>query len=319
MKAFMKTSRNKRDVQLLACGIGLLLGNTVFAQDTNSPLEIFQRFTTGKIPIKDAVVYRKLSTLGGKVLNEEWMRFGYQERTWFVYRLAPDTNNSSLLMPVDYHVVCGASLDQLWTISAKNFHVADKKSATGSVPDRFGDFSRGFMWRSLALGIPCIENTNIIWAGTNFATTVASKRDKKGDPTERASLKGTLRLGTNGLPIGGEFQAVGDHRPEKVSYEHAHDSIGIPTAFTEVFTGSDPRIFRYQFLSLTLGKENMEATDGYVPTMFGVPKYGREATLWVGTNHMEVDTLDVRLPAITSLHTNPLSFTIPQRSNNSRR
>ena len=297
----------------------LLLGIRLAAQETNSPLETFQRFTTGRIPIKDAVVYRRYSTPDGKELNEEWVRFGYQAGTWFIYRLTPDSNNPSLLIPTSYHVVCGASLDQLWTISSKNFHVADKEFATGSVPETYGAFSRDFMLHSLALGIPCLENTNIHWTGTNFTTTVASKFDKWGHPTERAPLKGTLRLGTNGLPIGGEFPAVGNHPASKVTYEHALDSTGIPTAFTETFTGSDPATFRYEFLSLKLGKDNVEDTGGYVPTMFGVPKFGREAMLWVGTNYQSVDTLDVRLPAITSLRTNPLSFTLPYRTNNSRR
>lgn len=315
----MKTARNKRGVSLFTIGIGFLFSATLWAQNTNSPFETFQRLTTGRIPIKDAVVYRRHSTPDGKVLNEEWMRFGYQEGTWFVYHLTPDTNSPSQLVPVDYHVVCGASLDQLWTISSRNFHIADKDTATGSVPDRYGAFSRDFMWQTLALGIPYLENTNIHWAGTNFTTTVASKRDKRGHPTERAPLKGTLRLGTNGLPIGGEFPVIGDHPPEKVTYEYAPDSAGIPTAFTEIFAGPDPAIFRYEFLSLELGEVKLEDTGGYVPTMFGVPKFGREARLWVGTNAMDVDTLDVRLPAITSLRTNPLSFTLPRRPNNLRR
>jgi hypothetical protein len=294
------------------------LGATLWAEDTNSPLETFQRFTTGNVPIKDAVVYRKYSRPDGKLIDEEWMRFGYQEGTWFVFRLTRETNNPSLLVPLDYHVVCGASLDQLWTISSKNFHVADKEFATGSVPDRYGAFSRDFMWKSLALGIPCLENTNIQWAGTNFTTTVASKRNAVGEPTERASLIGALRLGADGLPAGGSFSSVGGHHMSVVTYEHAPDSRGIPKTFTVKFMGPDPAVFRYEFLSLTLGKVSLEDTGGYVPMMFGDPGHGRKAMFWVGTNTLEVDTLDVRLPAITTLRTNSLSFIIPKQTGSSR-
>jgi hypothetical protein len=69
----------------------------------------FQKFVNGEVPVKEAIVYRELSdTISGKVLNKEWWRFGYQNDSWFVQRLKPDTNDSSKLIPINSDIY-GAS------------------------------------------------------------------------------------------------------------------------------------------------------------------------------------------------------------------
>src|SRR5882672_9613574 len=227
----METTSAKRGVRPLGIGVGwLLMGATLWAQDTDSPLETFQRFVNGKVPVKDAVVYRRLTKPDGTLMNEEWMRFGYQDKTMFVFRLTRDTNNASQLISLPRPETFGASFDQVWTISDRTLHVADKEFAFGSVPDTAGAFPRSLVINSLALGIPCLENTNIQWSGSNFTSKILIHRDITGIANETVSVKGRLLLGADGIPTGAEYSGSANSNDRSVAYEYEPSQRGIPVA-----------------------------------------------------------------------------------------
>lgn len=279
---------NANSIQRIVCRVSplgalvvwLLLNSSVLGDDANPGLESFQRFVCGEEPIKEGVVYRRISRPDGTIVNQDWLRFGYQGNTWHAQRLAPDTNNPTKLLPLKGNDICGASVTHFWVISDNNVHVADKASSLGSIPDTFGGFPRNFMLGSIALGIPNTRIEDIRWDRSAFTTKVVSKRNPAGIPTETNTISGHLVLGADGLPVTAEYSGVGSFSGATVSYEYGSSAKEIPSAFTAKLTGPSGVIFRWQFLSLTLGKVDLEETGGYVPQMFADVSLPRVATLW---------------------------------------
>jgi hypothetical protein len=55
-------------------------------------------------------------------------------------------------------------------------------------------------------------------------------------------------------------------------------------------------LYRYEYLSITLGKVDLEKTGGYIPQMFGDPALRRNATIW--TNELPYTVLgNTTIPA----------------------
>ncbi len=122
------------------------------ANTANAKLALFQDFVNGNVPVKEAVVYRKITKPDGTMVNQEWWRFGCQGSTWYVQRLRPDTNNPSSLVPLGGHQVGGASYTHLWIIDDRNVHLAAKESAEGSLLTKAG--LPTLLQTALSLGLP---------------------------------------------------------------------------------------------------------------------------------------------------------------------
>ena len=248
----------------------LMAGFGKCRQMTDGPLVTFQKFVNGEVRIKEAVVYRQLSKTNGTVFNKEWWRFGYQNDTWFVQRLRPDATNSTKLVPKDSSI-CGASFAQFWVVSDKNLSMATKNVATGSGPDESAAFRRSLMFEALSLGVPReldelnIADAAVKWEGLGFSTIVGSKRDENGKVIATAPVKGQLKLGDNGFPASVEFQGVDQFPGGTVTYEFTPDALGIPKSFTSRYSGS---IDRCEFLSLSLGSNDLTNAGGYQPSLF---------------------------------------------------
>jgi peroxiredoxin len=261
-------------------------------QVTDGRLATFQKFVNGEVPIKEAVVYRELSKTNGTVFNREWWRFGYQNDTWFVQRLNQDGTNSSELTPID-STVCGASLAEFWVVSDKTLYSAAKEVATGSLPDTFGSLDRSLMFEALSLGLPRelnglgIANAHVKWDGSKFNTIVGSKRDKNGKVIATAPLKGHLKLGDNGLPASAEYPGVDQFSGGSVTYGFTPDTLGIPKSFTEKYPDMTVRC---EFLSLSLGSNDLATANGYQPSFFADMKIKRG--MYVYTNALGYEQRD---------------------------
>lgn len=264
-------------------GISLEAQQPVPSNPTNAALATFQAFVNGEVPVKEAVVYRKITRADGTLVNQEWWRFGYQENTWYVQRLEPDKANPSKLVPLWDHEVFGASITHVWTVSDKTVNVAAKQSATGSVPDRHGAFPRSLMIEALSLGlprrldVPTIGDAPIGWDGLEFQTVVGSKRDEKGAVLATSNLAGKLSLGDNRLPASAEYPGVDAFPAGSVTCEYNSDTEGVPAVFIVRNSGTE---FRYEFISLELGSNDLNGTDGYVPSLFADMKLERLITLY---------------------------------------
>lgn len=266
----------------------LLIAATVFATHcygTDSVLQTFQTFVNGGLPIKEAVVCRRILNTNGIVQNEEWWRFGQQDsnRTWYLERDVPHSKNPSKLVRRTNDATVGASFANLWSVSDRNIHIADKSVSLGSGPDSYGTFGRHLMFSALSLGVPrrqdlrAITDSQIEWSGTNFTTEVTSKHGTNGSVLATARITGKLTLGTNGLPVSADIPAVGDAAACSVKYDYADSNAVLPSVFTIKYPG---RIYRFEFLSLKLGTNDLSATGGYAPSLFADTTLQRHVTLW---------------------------------------
>jgi hypothetical protein len=235
----------------------------------------------GQEPVKEALIYRRISKPDGTIINQDWVRCGFQDGSWYAQRLTPDTNNPSKLISTERNYVCGASFTHLWVISDQNVHVADKACSHGSVPDRFGRMSRDFAERSLTLGMPPPADGigSIHWNRLNFKTWTRTESNAKGH-IKTNMIGGRLHLGSNGLPATAECEGIGNFAAVTILYEYGQLARNIPKVFTITIDKPETIILRYEFLSLIFGKVELEKTGGYVPQMFGDPHRHRVATIW---------------------------------------
>jgi thiol-disulfide isomerase/thioredoxin len=246
-------------------------------------LDTFQKFVNGQIPIKEATMSRKLFKADGKLMNEEWWRFAYQDGTWFVQRLMPGTNDASKLVPTTDHHICGASFSDVWVVSDENLHWVRKDMAAGSVPDEYGEFSRGLLNGALSLGLPrqteiqTIQDSVIQWDGLKF-TAIVNNYSTNGHITGTSPVTGMLILGSNGLPASCELPAMGISPAATLTYEYAPNTKGIPKIFARKSPGGT---LCFEFLSLQLGSNDLSSTGGYVPSQFSETNYERHTTVWL--------------------------------------
>lgn len=252
-------------------------------QPVNDKLLTFQKFVNGEIPVKEAVVFRKITSTNGAVLNQEWWRCGWQANTWYCQRLTPDTNDLAELVPLSQNEVIGESFTHAWIISDKNIHVAAKIDEAGSIIDTHGAFPRELLFRTVSLGIPRMMNVHEIdeslieWSNLDFHTMVATAWNSKGVVISNAPLAGKLTLDERGCPILAEFSSVGNLGGGAIAYEYVMENDAIPRAYTLKYPD---REYRYEFISLDLTSNNLANPDGYVPPMFADPRLERFVNIW---------------------------------------
>lgn len=263
-------------------GIGSAAGDP--NPETNARLATFQKFVNGEVPILEAVVYRKITKPDGSYTNQEWWRFGCQENTWFVERLQPASDDPSKLVPVPNGAIVGASYTHLWTVSDRNIHVAAKEFWLGSKPDTYGGFHRNLMFCALSLGLPrrmdklTLGESPVLWNGLEFHAGVGTETNRSGT-AKHLIADGKLTLGADGLPISAVWQGVGHFPGGQVAYQYEPDGADIPSAFVAKYADSD-LVFRYEFLALKQGTNDLSGTEGYVPSMFADLKIVRDVTVW---------------------------------------
>lgn len=259
-------------------------------------VKALQRFVNGDLPVKEATVYRKLTRADGKLQNEEWWRFAWQRGTWYVQRLQPDSNNPALLVPRPDSAICGASFSGLWAISDKDTHVAAKTSATNSLLEK-NVGKRNMMLSALSLGLPRIldvqdiEEAPIEWNALEFKTSVATKRGNK------YTILGKLSVDANGLPASAEYSGIEEFPGGLITYEYNPESATVPTVFTAKYAGSE---LRYEFLSITLGSNDLSNTGGYVPSLFAHTRGERRLTLW--TNDRPYSVIQGKIVPAFEMH-----------------
>ncbi len=264
---------------------------------TNARLALFQDFVNGQVPVKKAVVYRKISKPDGMIINQDWWCFGYQDNTWYAERLKPATNDPTKLVPLSHDVICGASFTHLWTISDQNIHVAAKPFAAGGTPDRYGATVRNPMQASISLGLPRrldkleLSDAPIEWDGLRFRTVRYEGLGGNGVGIT-VTLDGDVTLDANGLPAVARWSETHGYTGGSVFYEYGPDTQGIPTAFVCKYT-KEALSYRYEFLSLTLGTNDLSETEGYVPSLFTDLKQERQVTIW--TNNQDYSLINGKL------------------------
>jgi hypothetical protein len=277
--------RRKRDFnkgdplhQMMALTVlvaSLFCASMIRSQTTDPRLTTFENFVNGQVPLKEAIVYRKLSKADGTMQNEEWWRFGWQPETWYVQRLEPDANNPANLVPRPRSACYGASYTNLWAVSSKNVHIVAKATSADSLLDK-NSASRNLMFAALSLGFPRIlndyttEHGAVEWDGLQFRSVVDASNKK-------SALSGTLTLGENGLPASAQYPGIGDFPAGSVTYEYRRKADTIPDVFIATYGGAE---LRYEFLSLTLGSNDLSNTGGYVPSLFASNNVERHVTLW---------------------------------------
>ncbi|MHB8520982.1 MAG: hypothetical protein ACYDH9_09495 [Limisphaerales bacterium] len=289
---------------LVVLTASLLIPVTLPAGFSDLKLESFKRFVNGEGDIKEAVVYRRISSQDGRTINQEWFRFGCQERgnTWYVQRLKPGTNDPTILTPLGTDDIGGASYTHIWSMSDKDVQIVEKTLAIGSGPQRHRSLPFDLMYTAVRLGIPKIEQENVRWQGTNFTTIARTNWTLDGQPLGTNALRGNVVLGTNDLPRTAKYTGSDRLPAGVVTYEYHMPSItGLPSAFSVKVNNEEGRLYRYEFLSLDLGRVDLRATGGYVPSMFAATNRPRRLTIW--TNDLPYTFLNGRLiPAFETAH-----------------
>ena len=284
--------------------IFFLVSVSAHTQTGNPQLETFKRFVNGDEPIREAVVYRSISLASGKLINQDWLRFGYQDggNTWYAQRLRPATNDHATLAPVlDADDMNGASYKYLWGMNERNLQIAEKSLAAGSGPAKSGAFLLEFIHRALTLGIPSIEPAKILFAGTNFNPPAITRWTPVGEPQQTNMINGSLVLGERGLPVSAEYSPSGTLPGGIVSYSYEPATKGIPHVFSVTSKQPNGRVYRYEFLTLILGAVDLSETQGYLPTMFTAAKIEKHITLW--TNSAPYSLIDGKtIPAFATTH-----------------
>jgi hypothetical protein len=274
-----------------------------WAQDSNPALEAFRWFVNGEEPVEEAVVYRRITKPDGQLVNEEWFRFGCQGDSWYAERLVPDPEEPTNLVAHPTTGICGASLKYLWAVGHEDIHLAEKTFASGSRPEGYTSMPVNFMQHAMTLGLPVPHNGigHIRWDGLSFTVRSESGYKRPGVPAETNTVKGTLTLGPDGLPVSAEYPGVGKSKGAVVSYEYNSTNTVLPTVFTTKFDGAPSPVFRWEFLSLKLGKADLQATGGYVPKMFADLTIPRRITFW--TNSAQYSLINNRLvPGFLTSH-----------------
>lgn len=271
----------------LALGLGwycVAVGVALGGEQTSANLDQVKTFINGKIPIKNALVFRDIRAADGRVLNREWFRFGYQNGTWFAQRLSPDAKEPSKLTNHPLGVVVGASDRELWTISDENMHVAELGRSRGSVPEAFGSLERSLVFSTLALGVPrrlditLLSESEIQWNGTRFSSQVITNIGAHGESLKLGTVQGEFEFGSGGRVIGLRHPSLGKYPSRLVRYEYPPDRTNtIPARF---IVEADGRIMTYEFLALDLGENESVSGAGYLPGMFAVNNAARNYTFW---------------------------------------
>jgi thiol-disulfide isomerase/thioredoxin len=178
-------------------------------------------------------------------------------------------------------------------VSDRNIHIADKTAYLGSTPDTYGSFQRSLMFAALSLGLPrkpdlhTIAESEVTWDRSAFTTYVVSKRGTNNSALATAQTVGKLTLKEDGLPASASIPALGDFPGFTVTYEYAATNYSLPSAFVVNYAQTT---YRFQFLSLQLGTNDMTETGGYVPSMFADMSLKRHVTLW--TNDLPYSQID---------------------------
>ena len=270
-------------------------GQVSTAGTANAKLALFQDFVNGKVPVKEAVVYRKITKPDGAVDNQDWWRFGCQENTWYCQRLQPDKNDASQLVPHGDQEVGGASYTHLWIIDDRNVHLAVKESADGSLLDKYP--LRNLMQSTLSLGLPRrtdkieVSEAPIEWNGTKFSTIYYDGPDEKGHRVT-VVLEGEVKLGIGGAPTVARWAPVRNLPGGAVTFEYGADTNAVPSVFAVKYSDEDLE-YRYEFLSLTLGSNNLSETEGYVPALFSDLRLERNVKIW--TNRQDYSLINGKL------------------------
>lgn len=266
------------------------------AQGAGPSLELFQGFVNGRVPVKEAVVTRQILQADGTVQNQESWRFGCQDGTWYVQRLLPDAKSPLQLAPRPNTPIVGASFTDIWAVTDRDLHLADRNDELGSGPSRMSSFSRGLMLEALSLGLPrrpgirSLTDSEIEWAGSRFTTLVVSKRGTTNALPATGRLTGELRLGLNGLPTSAAAPVLGEFPGCSVTYQYADTNAPIPSVFVVKYPD---RAYRYEFRSLKSGTNDLTPTGGYVPSLFADLALKRNVTLW--TNHLAYSLINGKL------------------------
>ncbi len=243
---------------------------------SGSEAETFKEFVNGRVPIKEAVVYRAISGNDGALKNEDWWRFGYELGNWYVERLQPDPTNKLALVPKGRKQVYGASSSNLWAVSEQDLHLAVRSAGTNSMLDH-NRSHRNMMFAALSLGVPrnlnvqTVEDSQIVWRGWNFSTFVVVS----GTPAK--PVAGWVRTNPDGLPASAEYRSEDGAINGLVDYEYGDDHQAIPLVFTARY---DNARYRYEFLSLKLGVSDPPQSGGYTPEQFADLKRERHVTIW---------------------------------------
>lgn len=204
------------------------------SQSDATPFSIFQAYVNGELPVKEAIVYRRISQ-HDKITNQEWWRFGWQVNSWYVQRLEPDQSQSGDLVPLKGGVVLGKSYDHLWVVGDDFIHVAKEGWVLGSVLDRAGRFPRSLLFSALSLGLPrrsdviSLDESPIHWEDSEFETVRNANRSGQGPPS-LVRTKGQVVLGSGGLPEAAHYAEAGPMLGGTVTYRYVADGgmVAIP-------------------------------------------------------------------------------------------
>lgn len=296
----MKSNKSRLlNIVTLVCFLQAL---AVLGQPANENLATFQKFVIGEIPVKEAVVFQKITAANGTLINQEWWRCGWQANTWYCQRLKPDANNPGKLVPVFEDEVIGESFTHAWILGHEHIHVMAKADEANSIFDDYGEFPRELMFKTISLGLPRmldvheIEEVPIEWSDLECHTIVGTNWDSRGRTIGKTPLVGKLILNERGCPIFAEFPSVGDLGKQSVAYEYETESNAIPMTFTKKYPRGE---IRSEFISLELGSNDLVKTDGYAPSLFADMKSSRTVTFW--TNELEYEQRDGKFyPSFTA-------------------
>lgn len=283
-------------------GVYLFLTSSIMVFGENGNLEFFQRFTTGKEPIKEAVVFRKLSTSTGKLINQEWLRFGLQGDSWYVEQLVPENATSTNLIHKPSSSICGRSYTDIWTVNERTLHMVDPDYREGSVPNNYGKPFRAMMNEFIALGIPSINTAagtawhgpDITWNGTSFSSLIVNT-SSNSFVTNR--ITGHVITNNNGVVTSA---ALDEDKDSVIDYQYNSKESKAPTVIVCSSKNTNALVSVYEFVIITMGEEHFKDGLGYVPAIFVTNSPERNANIWTNRQSYTITTNGLRANNIPS-------------------
>ncbi len=289
MDARISSSTSKLNI-CLVCVVILFHSDRLLARDSeaNKRMTLFEQFTRGEIPIREAVVYREAQKPDGTVFNREWVKFSFQAAgaTYYIQRLAPSTNDPSKLVSAGANRTWGASMTHLWVITDTDVHVVEKTVAAGSGPKQNSDFGINFMEGAISLGIPHTALESLSWRESAFTTEMA-QTGLNGEGVRTNRIFGERIVNEAGYTLECRVPKSGSFEAEEIIYAYNGVTNGLPSSFKERVAGGGDQ-FVWTFLSLELGQADLNETAGYVPTMFAAANLVRHPTIWTNQHSYTV-------------------------------
>lgn len=253
--------------------IAILLVAVLRSRAAADGSEDFQRFVSAATPVAEMI--HAVGVVRGQITNWSYVVFGWQERTFYCQRLAPNTNGvGDPWIPTSG--IVGASFTHVWSIGQLGINIAEK---THSLPTlahinnpmdlASRDLRRILM--DMSLGLTLCDNETIEWHGRDSFT--ARPRQFPDQPPRSVMIEGKITAHAETGPaeiLYWSRDAPGVTNIVRYAYDKSiHQSL--PHRYWRSISESgkgERLVAENRILRVDTSMTNLEDTGGYVPSLF---------------------------------------------------